>query len=91
LPLEKLQELKGLAERNAMSMTTMSLAWVGQQPGITSPIIGARSVRQLKESAAALEIQLSSETLSKIDEIFGPGSHHVNYYAADFGPNARPN
>ncbi|AIE86331.1 aldo/keto reductase [Fimbriimonas ginsengisoli] len=89
VPVAKLRRLKALAERNEMSLATLSLAWVASQPGITSPIIGARSEQQLRESAAACERKLSPKLLKAVDEIFEPGSHHVNYYSANFGPNGR--
>jgi aryl-alcohol dehydrogenase-like predicted oxidoreductase len=90
LPRPKLVRLKGIADKAGMSMTMISLAWVAGQPGITSPIIGARSKDQLKESVAACQIKLSERVLKQIDEIFKPGSMHVEYYNANFGPNARP-
>jgi aryl-alcohol dehydrogenase-like predicted oxidoreductase len=89
VPKQKLLRLKGLAERNGMSLATLSLAWVANQPGITSPIIGARSIAQLKESAAACEVVLSEKILKTVDEIFEPASFHVPYYEADFGPSSR--
>jgi len=87
----KIKDLKKIADRLGMSLTTLSLAWVVSQPGITSPIIGARSERQLEESAQACEKKLSEEVLKEIDTIFVPGSFIVDYYSAAFGPNARPN
>jgi aryl-alcohol dehydrogenase-like predicted oxidoreductase len=90
LPKDQLLRLRGVAQENGMSMATLSLAWVASQRGITSPIIGARSVQQLKESAAACEIKLEAGVLAAIDEIFAPGNHYVSYYSANFGPNARP-
>lgn len=90
-PVPKLRKLKALAEKSGMSMATLSLAWVANQPGITSPIIGARSVEQLEESVKATMVKLDPRILNKVDEIFEPGSHHVEYYRASFGPNARPN
>jgi aryl-alcohol dehydrogenase-like predicted oxidoreductase len=89
-PRHKMVRLRKLAQRNEMSLATMSLAWVASQRGITSPIIGARSEQQLEESAAACQVRLSEKLLEQIDQIFEPGSHAVNYYSANFGPNARP-
>src|SRR5205085_1419390 len=43
LPVDKLRQLKALADEAGMSMAAMSLVWVGNQPGINSPIIGPRS------------------------------------------------
>lgn len=90
LPKPKLLKLKKLAEKNEMSMATLSLAWVANQPGITSPIIGARSVEQLQESTTAVQTKLGERLLKEIDAIFEPGSHHVEYYRADFGPGVKP-
>lgn len=82
--------LKRIADRNGMSLATMSLAWVAGQPGITSPIIGARSEKQLEESAAACQVKLPEKVLKQIDTVAAPGSYAIDYYSADFGPNARP-
>ena len=71
-------------------MTALSLAWVAAQPGVTSPIIGARSVGQLTETVEAVQKPLSEEVLKAIDEIFAPGDFDVPYYQAAFGPNAKP-
>lgn len=90
IPTARLQRLKVLAERNDMTLATLALAWVASQPGITAPIIGARSEKQLEESVAACQIQLQEKILKQVDAIFAPGSHYVNYYTANFGPNARP-
>jgi aryl-alcohol dehydrogenase-like predicted oxidoreductase len=90
LPLDKLSQLKDLAGEADMSMATLSLAWVANQPGITCPIIGSRSAEQFAESVEACQKKLDAEILGKIDEIFAPGYHHIDYYSANFGPNARP-
>jgi aryl-alcohol dehydrogenase-like predicted oxidoreductase len=90
LPRQKLVRLKSLAEKNGMSMAGLSLSWVASQPGVTSPIIGARSEKQLEESAGACETRLSEKLMKQIDAIFEPGTHHVNYYTANFGPGERP-
>lgn len=90
LPNSRITRLKSLAEKNGMSLATLSLAWVASQPGITAPIIGARKIKQLEESVAACQIQLAEGILKKVDAIVEPGSNFANYYSANFGPNARP-
>ena len=90
LPIPKLNELKLLAEEHGLTMAKLSLAWVAGQPGITSPIIGARSEAQLEESILACQTKLSTEVSEKINAIFAPGSHHIDYYNSNFGPNKRP-
>lgn len=83
--------LKEIADKHNMSMTTMSLAWVASQPGITSPIIGARSIEQLEESVTACQVSLDENIMREIDAIVPPATHHVNFYTAEFGPNKVPN
>lgn len=87
----KIAKLKKIADREGLSLTQLSLAWVANQPGITSPIIGARTLEQLKESAEACCLTLKPKTLEQIDAIFPPQSNLVDYYSASFGPNRRPN
>ena len=90
LPIDKLQKLKALAEERGMSMATLSLAWVAAQPGVTSPIIGARTLAQLRESTAALETPVPDDLSKALDGLFAPGGHDVVYYQSAFGPNKRP-
>ena len=42
-----------------MSPATLAVAWVMRRPGVTGPIISARSVEQLAPSLAALDFDLS--------------------------------
>lgn len=90
VPKPRLQRFKALAERNEKTMAELALAWTANQPGITCPIIGARSVKQLTDSVEACQLKLSDKLLRQIDDIFEPGQHFIEYYKADFGPNVRP-
>ena len=47
----------------------MSLAFVNQQPFVTSNIIGATNLNQLEENISSIEVTLSEEVLSKINEV----------------------
>ena len=58
-----------LAEVHAMSVTQMALAFVNDRPFVTSNIIGATSLEQLKENIDSAKIQLSEEVLKEIDGI----------------------
>jgi aryl-alcohol dehydrogenase-like predicted oxidoreductase len=60
----------------------VALAWMLQNPAITSPIIGPRTMDQLTESLRALEIKLDETAMKRIDEIFpGPGNPAPEAYA----------
>jgi aryl-alcohol dehydrogenase-like predicted oxidoreductase len=60
----------------------VALAWVAKQPGVTAPIVGPRTMAQFEASLAALDMELSEETLKRLDELFpGPGGAAPEAYA----------
>lgn len=60
----------------------VALAWLLKNPVVTAPIIGPRTMEQLKMSERALEIKLTKKNLEKLDEIWpGPGGHAPEAYA----------
>lgn len=58
-----------LAAENNMSLTQLSLAFVNQRPFVTSNIIGATTMDQLKENIGSIDIKLSDALLKEIDAI----------------------
>ena len=60
-----------LAKANGMSLATMALAFINQQPFVTSNIIGATTINQLKENIDSVGVTLSDEVIEKINEIHG--------------------
>jgi len=63
------RKYKELADTHDMSLTHLALAFVNQQPFVTSNIIGATSIDQLKENIESIEVVLSGEILDEINEI----------------------
>jgi aryl-alcohol dehydrogenase-like predicted oxidoreductase len=61
----------------------VALAWLLQQPGVTAPIIGPRTLDQLEgASLRATELTLDDDTLAALDEIFpGPRGPAPEAYA----------
>ncbi len=60
----------------------VALAWMLQNPDITSPIIGPRTMDQLEGSLRSLELKLDDDVLKKLDEIWpGPGGEAPEAYA----------
>ena len=58
-----------IAEDNSMSLAQMSLAFVNQQPFVTSTIIGATNLKQLKENIGSIHVVLSDDVLEQINEV----------------------
>ncbi|SEP75186.1 Predicted oxidoreductase [Lentzea xinjiangensis] len=47
----------------------VALAWVLQRPGVTAPVIGARTPEQLRGNLDALEVELSAAQVARLDEV----------------------
>lgn len=60
-----------IAEENNMTLAQMSLAFVNQQPFVSSTIIGATKIEQLKENIESVNTALSSELIGKINAVHG--------------------
>jgi aryl-alcohol dehydrogenase-like predicted oxidoreductase len=58
-----------LANKYNLSLTHLALAFVNQQPFVTSNIIGATTMTQLKENILSIDVNLSSEMLEAINQI----------------------
>ena len=63
------QLYKDLAESNGLSISQMALAFVNQQDFVTSTIIGATTLEQLKYNIDAFDVVLSNEILLEINKI----------------------
>ncbi len=62
-----------LADARSVSSSQFAIAWCLQVPGVTCPIIGPRTVEQLKDNMAAMDLSLSAEELEAVDALNGPG------------------
>ena len=67
--LERIRGLAAIAASRGQSLPQMAIAWVLRQPGVTSALLGASSVRQLDDSLAALEnLTFDGDELAEIDK-----------------------
>lgn len=64
--LEKLDEIAALHQA---TVTQVALAWLLASPVITSPIIGATSLKQLEENLGALDVKLTDAEKRALDEL----------------------
>ena len=58
-----------IANEFGISLTQLALAFVNQQPFVTSNIIGATNLNQLEENISSVDVKLSDAILTKINEI----------------------
>ena len=79
---EQLEAYEALCDELGEAPANVALAWLLQNPAVTAPIIGPRTLEQLDGTLRALEIELSEETLDRLDEIWpGPGGEAPEAYA----------
>lgn len=75
--LAKVRALNAIALRRGQSLAQMALAWVLRDPRVTTTLIGASSVAQIRENVAALQnLAFSAEELAEID-------HHASEGGVD--------
>jgi aryl-alcohol dehydrogenase-like predicted oxidoreductase len=67
-----LDVLTDVAKQAGTTPARAALAWVQSQPGITSTIIGARTMEQLEDNIGALEVQLSPDHVKALEEVSRP-------------------
>ncbi len=69
--LTRVQELRPLAEKLDLTLAQLAVAWVLQNPNVSSAIIGASRPEQVSENVKASGVVIDSEILTAIDEILG--------------------
>jgi aryl-alcohol dehydrogenase-like predicted oxidoreductase len=80
--LDAADALAQLAEEAGISLIHLALAFVIRHPGVTSAIIGPRTMEQLESQLGAPDVELDDALLDRIDEIVPPGT---NFNPADAG------
>lgn len=69
--LSAVQQLKPIADQNGLTLAQLAVAWVLQNPNVSSAIIGATKPAQIKENVKASGVKLESGTMKEIDRILG--------------------
>ncbi|MFJ4783767.1 aldo/keto reductase [Streptomyces sp. NPDC088794] len=64
--------LRRVADANECSVAAAALAWVRQQPALTSTILGVRSLKQLQANLDSLAVTLPDEALQELDKVSAP-------------------
>jgi aryl-alcohol dehydrogenase-like predicted oxidoreductase len=72
--LDTVERIVPLAEKAGLPMTHLAMAFAIAHPGVTSAIIGPRTMEQLDDLLAGADVTLTDEILDQIDEIVPPGT-----------------
>jgi aryl-alcohol dehydrogenase-like predicted oxidoreductase len=88
--LSTVQGLKPLAEQAGLSMAQLGVAWVLQNPNVSSAIVGASRPQQLEDNVKAVGVKLDTDLLKAIDEVVGGIAERDPARTAEQTPKARP-
>ena len=78
----QLRDYEGVCQKLGEKAPDVALAWLLANPVVTAPIVGPRTMEQLEGSLRALEIKLSPDDLTALDEIWpGPGGEAPEAFA----------
>jgi aryl-alcohol dehydrogenase-like predicted oxidoreductase len=72
--LEVVEQLVPLAEAAGLPVTHLAMAFTIAHPGVTSALLGARTMDHLDGLLAGLEVALTDDILDRIDELVPPGT-----------------
>ncbi|MGE2714442.1 aldo/keto reductase [Mycolicibacterium litorale] len=72
--LDTVESLIPLAAEAGLSMPHLAMAFAITHPGVSSAILGPRSMAQLEDLLAGIDVTLSDDLLDRIDEIVAPGT-----------------
>jgi len=79
-------ELVKISKEINSSPSRVALAWLQQKPGVTSSIIGTRTLKQLDDNIAALDVILQPEQVKKLDELSKPELNFPAQFIQNAGP-----
>jgi aryl-alcohol dehydrogenase-like predicted oxidoreductase len=68
--LERVERLSSIAERLGYATAQVALAWILREDNVAAPIVGASRPDQVRENAAAADIDLDAETIAEIETVF---------------------
>ncbi len=66
---ETARKFTSFAKENGFDPVSLAVAWVANHPAVTSPIIGGRSLQQLKSSVDSIDIKMTPELRQKISSL----------------------
>jgi aryl-alcohol dehydrogenase-like predicted oxidoreductase len=67
-----IEAVQTVAEGRGVSMPQVALAWLNDRPQITSVILGARTIEQLRDNLGSAGLHLDSSETSRLDEASDP-------------------
>ena len=88
--LERVQQLRPIADEAGLTMAQLAVAWVLQNPNVASAIVGATRPEQVTDNVGASGVRLDPEVLARIDAALGDVVERDPERTAQMTPQKRP-
>ncbi|WP_221393731.1 aldo/keto reductase [Dyadobacter sp. NIV53] len=75
-----IDELERVVEVHETTPAAIALSWVNNKSGVTSTIIGVRTLKQLEDNIAATDIHLSADEIASLDKLSSPPLTFLSEY-----------
>lgn len=82
--------MQAVAARRNATVAQVALAWLLYQPSVTSVIIGAKTMSQLKDNLGSVDVKLEADDLQQLDEISRLAPEYPGWMFATQGSDRRP-
>ena len=83
------REVGALARERGLTSSQLALLWCKDQPGITAPIIGPRTLVQLQDALGVLDRSFDSGDAARLDTLNGPGNAVSDFHNSNDWMKAR--
>ncbi len=83
------EALGDLARERGFTTSQLALLWAKDQPGVTAPIIGPRTLAQLDDALAVLDLALDDDARTACDALVHPGNAVSDFYSTAFWMRGR--
>ncbi len=90
LGFKVVEALNAIAPEIGATPSQISLAWLLRKPGVTSVIIGARSMEQLKDNLRSVDVKLDEKVFQRLEDLTAPKPLYPNWMIANQSQDRLP-
>jgi 1-deoxyxylulose-5-phosphate synthase len=83
------QQVAKMAEERGLTATQLALLWVKDQPGVTAPIIGPRTIEHLEDALPVIDMHLDENDRRAFDALVHPGNAVADFHNSNDWMKAR--
>jgi aryl-alcohol dehydrogenase-like predicted oxidoreductase len=87
--IEVARQVGEMAREKNLTTAQLALLWCMVQPGVTSPIVGPRTLQHIESFLPVMELSLSAEDLARFDELVHPGNAVADFHNSNPWMKAR--